>query len=105
MGKGLFVVRAQLVDAADRAAFDRWYEAEHLPDALKTFRAERAWRCWSETDRSVHYAFYQFASVAAAQAILESAGIRTLIAEFDRAWGARVKRSREILRAVQELTA
>jgi hypothetical protein len=105
MGKGLFVVRAEVMDAADRAAFDRWYEVEHLPDALKVFRAERAWRCWSETEPTVHYAFYQFASVAAAQAVLQSAGIRTLIAEFDRAWGSRVKRSREILHAVQELAA
>jgi hypothetical protein len=101
----LLMVRAELADAADRPAFDRWYESEHLPDALKMFRAERAWRCWSETEPSVHYAFYQFAGVEAAQPVLQSAGMRTLIAEFDRAWGTRVRRTRDILDVVQSLPA
>jgi hypothetical protein len=51
----------------------------------------------------VHYAFYQFADVEAAQAVLRSDGMRGLIAEFDRAWGARVRRSRDILHQVQSL--
>jgi hypothetical protein len=97
----LLMVRAELTDATDRPAFDRWYETEHLPDAVKAFRAERAWRCWSEIERSVHYAFYQFPGVAAAQSVLASTGMRTLIAEFDRAWGTRVRRTRDILDVVQ----
>ncbi len=39
MGTALLMVRAELADAADRPAFDRWYETEHLPDALKVFQA------------------------------------------------------------------
>jgi tRNA nucleotidyltransferase (CCA-adding enzyme) len=31
------VVRATVANAADRAAFDRWYHNEHLPDAKQAF--------------------------------------------------------------------
>ena len=91
------MVRAAVGDAADRPDFDRWYEAEHLPDAVARFRARRGWRCWSRTDPSVHYAFYEFADLARAQAILDSPETRELVAEFDRAWGTRVTRTRDIL--------
>jgi hypothetical protein len=103
--KALFMVRAQLTDPADRPAFDRWYETEHLPDALESFQAELAWRCWSDVDPAIHFAFYQFASAAAARAIAQSAGIRALTAEFDRVWGSRVIRTRDILRVTQVLPA
>ncbi len=103
MGTALLMVRAELAEAADRPAFDRWYETEHLPDALKVFQADRAWRCWSAVDSSIHYAFYQFAGVEKAQSVLRSAGMRTLIAEFDRAWGTRVRRTRDILDVVQSV--
>jgi hypothetical protein len=105
MTRALLMVRAELANAADRPAFDRWYETEHLPDALKAFQAERAWRCWSAVEPSVHYAFYQFAGVEAAQSMLQSAGMRALIAEFDRAWGTRVRRTRDILDVVQSVPA
>jgi len=39
-----FIVRAQVVDATVKDKFDRWYQNEHLPDALKAFGARRAWR-------------------------------------------------------------
>ena len=90
------VVRA-VVAEADRRDFDQWYRSEHLPDAVKAFAAQRGWRGWSRTDPSVHYAFYQFADVAAVEAINSSPEIRTLIAEFDRRWGTRVTRTREII--------
>ena len=60
-----FVVRA-VVSEADRRDFDVWYRTEHLPDARAAFKAQSAWRAWSRTDPSVHYAFYQFADGAAA---------------------------------------
>ena len=50
------VVRA-VVAEADRRDFDAWYRNEHLPDALKAFNAQSAWRAWSRTDPSVHYAY------------------------------------------------
>ena len=98
----LFIVRA-VVDPSVRDAFDRWYQEEHLPDALKAFKAKRAWRGWSDMDASVHYAFYEFDDVTRARAVPGSTAIKALIAEFDRAWGDKVKRTREILEVLQTL--
>ena len=98
-----FMVRAQVVDAASRDAFDRWYRDEHLPDALKGFNARRAWRGWSAVDASVHHAFYEFDDLAHAQAIQGSAALKELIAEFDRVWGDKVKRSRDFVEVVQAI--
>ena len=39
-----FIVRAQVMDAAEKDDFDRWYQDEHLPEALKGFNPRRAWR-------------------------------------------------------------
>jgi hypothetical protein len=101
-GKAYLVVRA-VVAEADRREFDHWYRSEHLPDALKAFAAQRAWRGWSRTDPSVHLAFYQFADLAAAEAIGSSPAIRALIAEFDARWGTRVTRTREIIEVADEI--
>ena len=98
----LFIVRA-VVDPSVRDAFDRWYQEEHLPDALKAFKARRAWRGWSDMDASLHYAFYEFDDLARARAIPGSGEIKALIAEFDRAWGDKVKRTREIVEVLQTL--
>ncbi len=98
----LFIVRAA-VDPSVRDAFDRWYRDEHLPDALKAFKAKRAWRGWSDMDASVHYAFYEFEDLARARAIPGSAEIKALIAEFDRVWGNKVTRTREIVDTAQAL--
>jgi hypothetical protein len=103
--RAYLMVRAEVTEAADRPAFDRWYATEHLPQAVEKFRAIRGWRCWSRIDPSLHYAFYEFADLATAQAILKSEAIRSLIAEFDRDWGARVKRTREILEVVGSVPA
>jgi hypothetical protein len=98
-----FIVRAQVVDAAVKEAFDRWYEVEHLPDAVKGFGAQRAWRGWSETDPSVHYAVYEFDDIARLRALPGSAALKQLVAEFDRAWGDKVVRSRDSVRVVQRI--
>jgi hypothetical protein len=99
MMSAYLVVRAVVVEA-DRPAFDHWYRTEHLPDAAKAFAAQRAWRGWSRSDPSVHYAFYQFANVAAAEAVSSSPAIHGLIAAFDARWGTRVTRAREIIEVV-----
>jgi len=99
------VVRAVVADPADRADFDDWYRTEHLPDAMRAFAARAAWRGWSRTDPAVHCAFYRFGSVAAAEAATNGETIKPLIAEFDRRWGSRVTRTREVLRVIDELEA
>lgn len=91
------------VPAADREAFDRWYEKEHLPDALAAFRARSAWRGWSESEPGHHYAWYEFDDVAAASSIADSDAIRALIAEFDRTWAGRVTRTRNVVECRQRL--
>ena len=53
MPAAFFVVRATVTDASKRAAFDRWYETEHLPDAMKAFGVSKAWRFWSPSLWSV----------------------------------------------------
>jgi len=104
MAKGYFVVRAEVPDAADRAPFDHWYATDHLPLAIKTFAAQQGWRCWSRSDPAVHYAFYEFADVDQAQALIGSDKIKPLVADFDRVWGERVTRQREILEIAQQMT-
>jgi hypothetical protein len=99
-----FMVRAQVVDPSVKDAFDKWYEKEHLPDAKKAFGAQRAWRGWSEVDASVHYAVYEFDDVARLRALPGSAALKELVAEFDRAWGEKVVRSRDIVQVVQRVS-
>ena len=98
-----FIVRAQIIDAAVKDAFDRWYQDEHLADAHKAFNARCAWRGWSEVDANVHYAVYEFDDVTAARAIPDSDALERLVVEFDRRWGDSVTRSREIVDAVQTI--
>jgi hypothetical protein len=102
MAKAVLAVRAE-VPEAERARFDHWYETDHLPWALRAFAARRAWRCWSPDDPAVHVAFYEFDSVEAAKAATAPDRIKPLVADFDRVWGDRVPRRREILETVQEL--
>lgn len=108
MAKAYLAVRAQ-VPEGERARFDHWYETDHLPWALRVFEAKRAWRCWSKTTApegiAVHVAFYEFDSVAAAEAILTSEATKPLVADFDRMWGTRVTRKRAVLDVVQMLEA
>jgi hypothetical protein len=102
MPKAYLAVRAE-VPEADRARFDHWYETDHLPWALRSFGACRAWRCWSRSDPGLHIAFYEFDSVAAAEATQTAEGTKALVADFDRVWEGRVTRRREILEMVHEL--
>src|SRR5205807_951958 len=53
MAKSCLVVRAEVPDPVDRAAFDHWYATDHLPWAIRVFGARRGWRCWSRTNPAV----------------------------------------------------
>ena len=106
MPKALIAVRAE-VPAAERARFDEWYKTDHLPWALRAFSgARRAWRCWDRDDTGVHIAYYEFDSLAEAEAAVTVPDvIQPLVADFDRVWGDRVPRRRTILEVAQELAA
>jgi hypothetical protein len=97
------VVRATVANAADRAAFDRWYHDEHLPDAMKAFAVTTAWRGWSQNDPSVHCAYYRFDSLDRLNSIMTGPDIQALIEEFDRHWKGRVTRTREVMSVADEL--
>jgi hypothetical protein len=97
------VVRAVVSDERDRPGFDIWYRKEHLPDAMKAFKALSAMRAWSVEDPSVHTAFYRFDTLEAVQAISRSPEIKVLIAEFDRVWDTRVTRTRDIIVVADEM--
>ncbi|HVZ10575.1 hypothetical protein [Rhodopila sp.] len=103
MSAAYLVVRAVLTEMTDRARFDTWYQKEHLPDAMKAFQAQAAMRGWSEQDPTVHTAFYRFPSLEAAKSATGGAAIKTLIAEFDKVWGDRVHRTRDVLVIADEL--
>lgn len=83
MAKACFLVRA-VVAAPLRDKFERWYTTEHLPRALKDFRAEKGWRYWSLMEPDVHYAFYQFADEAGLERIFGSDELKALVEDFNR---------------------
>ena len=97
------LVRAN-VSPEDKKAFDIWYETNHLPAAHKAFGSEKAWRGWCDNAPGTHFAFYQFPSLAAAQALLDGDALKGQVADFDAAWGARVHRTREIVSIDQVLS-
>lgn len=99
------LVRATVANLRDRLAFDDWYHKEHLPDAMKAFGVTTAWRAWSQTDPAVHCAFYRFASLAEAAKATTGPAIAALIAEFDRCWGDKVARTRDVLEVAEEQPA
>jgi hypothetical protein len=56
-------------------------------------------------DPSVHYAVYEFGDIAQVRAIPGSEALKILVAEFDRAWGDKLVRSRDRVRVVQRVDA
>ena len=104
MPAAFFVVRATVTDPAKRQAFDTWYSREHLPDAMKSFGALKAWRYWSDTDPSLHHAMYQFTDKTALERATEGPEMKRLVADFNRDWPD-VTRTREVLVLAEELDA
>lgn len=104
MPAAFFVVRATVPDPTKRAAFDRWYQNEHLPDAAKSFGAKKAWRFWSLTDPSIHQATYEFADEASLDRAMKGEDQKRLVDDFNRDW-PEIKRTRETLVLAEEFSA
>jgi hypothetical protein len=104
MPTAYFVVRATITDPAKRAAFDAWYQDEHLPDAAKAFGIKKARRFWSASDPSLHMATYEFPDLAALERGTGEDTMKPLVAEFDRCWPG-VTRTREVLMLAEEFSA
>jgi hypothetical protein len=95
------IVRATVADPAKRGAFDAWYSREHVPDAVKSFGATKAWRYWSLTEPSLHHAMYQFPDQSALDRAMSGPHLDRLIADFNRDWPD-VTRTREMLVLAEE---
>ena len=104
MPAAFFVVRATVPDSARRAAFDKWYENEHLPDAVRSFGAKKAWRFWSLSDPAVHQAMYQFDDEASLDRAMKGEDLKRLVADFNRDWPD-IARTRDTLMMAQEFGA
>jgi hypothetical protein len=104
MPTAFFVVRATVSDPSKRTAFDTWYSREHMPDAVKSFGAEKAWRFWSLSDPSLHQATYQFADQTSLDRAVNGADLKRLVADFNRDWPD-VTRTRELLVLAEEFGA
>ena len=98
------IVRAA-VPEADRAKFDQWYQDVHLPEASAVFNAVSACRGWSHDDPGVHFAFYEFPSLAEATAVGDSEAMKNMRADFDRNWQDRISRTREFVEIAQNIQA
>jgi hypothetical protein len=99
-----FVVRATVTDPSKRAAFDKWYENEHLPDAVKSWGVKKAWRFWSLTDPAVHQATYQFDDQASLERAMKGEDLKRLTADFNRDWPD-IRRTRDTFVLAQEFGA
>ena len=102
MAKAHLIVRSKLEKLTDRQAFDEWYEHARLREAVKGFKAVRGWTSWSRTNPLVHFAVYEFLTTDDAEAALDSPQFVALVAEFDRVWGNRVTRTREVFETAGE---
>ena len=89
------IVRAE-VEKESRDKFDHWYETEHLPDALREFKAVSAMRGWSDIEANVHLAFYECPDLPTLNNLLSSDLMKEFIKEFDSHWAGKVTRTREV---------
>jgi hypothetical protein len=95
-----FIVRS-VVEPHLREKLEHWYANDHLPWALRVFKCEKAWRCWSATDAGVHYAVYRFTDKASCDAALGSPEYKEMVADYDRAFPS-VLRTRDVVTLVDE---
>lgn len=91
---GLLTLRATVDDSvADQ--FGRWYEEEHIPDAMRAFRGvTRVTRWKSLTEDRVFTTAYEFDTDQHVLESLNGDAIKPLIGEFDRLWNGTVTRTR-----------
>ncbi len=89
MSVALFVVRATI--ARDKeAAFNTWYNTEHVAQVLRYNGAVsgRRYRKTMGDDKWQYMAVYEFASEAAFEAFQKSDALKELRAEYDRHFGS-----------------
>jgi hypothetical protein len=100
MSATFFIVRS-VVEPHLREKLEHWYANDHLPWALRVFKCEKAWRCWSARDEGVHYAIYRFTDKASCDAALGSPEYKEMVADYDRAFPS-VLRTRDVVTLADE---
>ena len=95
MAVTIFIVRATI--SKDReAAFNKWYNEEHVPQVLQfngAVSARRYKKILGE-DKFQYMAVYEFASEATFKRFQESAHLQTLIREYNANFGEVSERER-----------
>lgn len=95
MATVLFMVKATI--AKDReAAFNRWYNEEHVPQFLRFNGAvsARRYRALMGEDRYQYLAVYEVKDEATFQRLMDSEHFKELKADYDRHFGAVSERAR-----------
>jgi antibiotic biosynthesis monooxygenase (ABM) superfamily enzyme len=89
MAIGLFVVRATITKDRE-AAFNKWYNEEHVPQVLRYNGAVsgRRYRRLTGDEKYDYMAVYEFASEEVLQQFLKSDALKDLRAEYDAHFGA-----------------
>ncbi len=89
MAVGLFVVRATITKDKE-AAFNAWYDDEHLPQVLRYngVISGRRYKKIMGDDKYEYMAVYEFASEAVFQTFLKSDALKDLKAEYDKHFGS-----------------
>lgn len=89
MAVGLFVVRATITKDKE-AAFNEWYNNEHLPQVLRYNGAVsgRRYKKIMGEDKYDYMAVYEFASEEVFQAFLKSEALKELRNEYDKSFGS-----------------
>jgi hypothetical protein len=101
-GTAFVLVRSVIANPDDRKAFDHWYQTEHFPLVFsKISNLSQAGRFWSRSDPSVHYSLSEFSNMSELQRATSSEGFKHIIADYDRTWGPRVTRTRDVMEKVQ----
>ena len=104
-GSAFVLVRSVVANPDDRKPFDHWYHTDHIPLVFsKIANVNQAWRFWSKSDPAVHYSLSEFSNIGEFQAAASSEGFKHIVADYDRAWGERVTRTRDILEKVQHFS-
>ena len=85
MAVGLFVVRATITGDRE-AAFNTWYNTEHVPQVLRYNGAisARRYRKVVGEDQYQYMATYEFASEEVLHRFLQSDALKDLRAEYDK---------------------
>ena len=95
MATVLFVVKAT-IPKDQEAAFNRWYNEEHVPQFLQWNGAvsARRYRAIMGEDTYQYMAVYELTSEANLRALMDSEHMKTLRAEYDAHFGAVSARAR-----------